>query len=299
MSAYVNKRLLTLASVLLVALGLMCVPVDASAEEAPAPSSPDLLYGHGLVVAANCPSQDVTAATKPLRDVLGAIGDTRNVVGLSYYCNDKGGTFFMGPGFTQKNCGVRATTQTSIIDIARCFAWWVYETYNLQGKPVDLIDHSMFGLIARYALANSGVDPTFPPSMSINHVVSLSSPFQGIDKGAGGLSPELTVDLTCGAYKQCQEMKRGSGFITALNQRPVPASVYFATIGGSTGDKITFAASTFADADMRIDYFASKFDHNAYMTDSSLAADLMWRYNGALFTGGWHPLRLAVWLTGV
>lgn len=73
------------------------------------------------------------------------------------------------------------TTDAPIEHLAHHFAWTVYDHFSKGGRPVDVVAHSMGGLIARYAMekVERGNDPDFPPYMTIDDVVTLGTPHDG------------------------------------------------------------------------------------------------------------------------
>ena len=73
-------------------------------------------------------------------------------------------------------------------------AWYIYQNYTLQGKPVDLLGYSMGGLIIRSAIAQTlsqassgcskhvataaGLGP-LPPQLFISRIATISAPHDG------------------------------------------------------------------------------------------------------------------------
>ena len=101
------------------------------------------------------------------------------------------------------------TPNTPIEHIASHLAWNIYDTYSSRNQPVDVVAHSMGGLIIRYALAatRAGLDG-FPPYLLVEDVVSLGTP-NGGSRGHR-FAPSL----------QGAEMDPGSAFIKALVNDP-------------------------------------------------------------------------------
>jgi pimeloyl-ACP methyl ester carboxylesterase len=101
-----------------------------------------------------------------------------------------------------------ASNQRPIQDIARDLAIHIDREYTSNGRPVDIIGHSMGGLIARVALLGSAQGWAGFPSKKLNvdDVVTLSSPHQGVAK------PSAHDD------EQWQQMRPGSGFIERLHE---------------------------------------------------------------------------------
>jgi len=100
-----------------------------------------------------------------------------------------------------------ATNDRPIQDIAKDLAGYIDATYTSQGQPVDIIAHSMGGLVARVAMLGSaqGWDG-FPPKLNVDNVVTLSTPHQGI------ANPSASDD------RQWTQMDPGSGFMDGLHR---------------------------------------------------------------------------------
>lgn len=67
-------------------------------------------------------------------------------------------------------------------------AWYIYNTYTSQGKPVNILAHSMGGLIVRDALGQSGAgqpsyNSAFPPNpLNVSRVVTVATPHGGVSQ---------------------------------------------------------------------------------------------------------------------
>ena len=121
---------------------------------------------------------------------------------IGYYAGDKRGCdAVIGDG--------RASNERPIQDIARDLAIYIDDRYTSKGKPVDVIGHSMGGLIARIALLGSAQGWAGFPSKKLNvdDVVTLSSPHQGV------AHPSAHDD------EQWQQMRPGSAFIERLHEK--------------------------------------------------------------------------------
>ncbi|MFP5380312.1 MAG: esterase/lipase family protein, partial [Vicinamibacteria bacterium] len=72
------------------------------------------------------------------------------------------------------------TTNTPIEHLAHHLAWAIHETDSRRGRAVDVVAHSMGGLLIRYALAATerGVKD-FPPYLLVEDVVTLGTPHGG------------------------------------------------------------------------------------------------------------------------
>lgn len=121
---------------------------------------------------------------------------------------------------TMQNRVQLGTNNDPIEHIACVLAWYIYDNYTVNGQNVDIVDHSMGGLIARWAIslsrnpvtdARSAVPTSgFPRNkLLVRDVVAFDSPF-----GGDGLA-DLAHALTAGGV-QVAEMNDGSPFVRAL-----------------------------------------------------------------------------------
>jgi pimeloyl-ACP methyl ester carboxylesterase len=94
--------------------------------------------------------------------------------------------------------GHPATTNTSIDELGERLAGLIQDRYA--GRPVDLVGHSMGGLIAQAALAH------LPPA-AVRRIVMLGTPFAGLPSAVG-----------CGAT-QCLELVPGSDYLARAAER--------------------------------------------------------------------------------
>jgi pimeloyl-ACP methyl ester carboxylesterase len=100
-----------------------------------------------------------------------------------------------------------ASNARPIQDVARDLALYIDATYTSQGKPVDIVAHSMGGLITRVALLGSAQGwEGFPSKLNVEDVVTLSTPHQGVS------NPTAHGDI------QWSQMAPGSDFMNRLHQ---------------------------------------------------------------------------------
>ncbi|MEU2855612.1 esterase/lipase family protein [Streptomyces syringium] len=128
-------------------------------------------------------------------------GWTGEFVKVGFYTADIGG------GCTV-NIAKDGDADTSIKYLGQQLAWDIHRRYTSKGKSVDVITHSMGGLIARAALAGTqrGEDG-FPPKLYVEDVVTLGTPHRG------GI-----LTYFCGNVEgqQCQDMRPSSPFMAWL-----------------------------------------------------------------------------------
>jgi hypothetical protein len=122
----------------------------------------------------------------------------------------KGNLLTFGYYSKNKNCSYNAggSRETPIKDVAKKFANYVSKNYTKKNKKVDVVAHSMGGLVVRAALHYTHKRaPGFPAKLYIEDVVTLGTPHAGITKSRATL---------CGKARQCTDMKPGSGFLKGL-----------------------------------------------------------------------------------
>ena len=160
------------------------------------------------------------------------------------------------------------------------FAWMVYERYAKYGETVDVVAHSMGGLVARYALAQVDRDhPDFPSDLHIDDVVTMGTPHAG----SGYASWCWTT--------QCGDMSTGSSFLSWLKTYGPNPQVGYGTDWTAMGsyDDGTVSESSAVDmqAAHKVLYMGSaNIDHSHYYTSTSLTstADVYYQDNG----GAWY-----------
>ncbi|MFC5833292.1 esterase/lipase family protein [Nonomuraea insulae] len=154
------------------------------------------------------------------------------------------------------NCDLRlqGTTDTRIQEVGRQFAWTVYYLYSSHDVAIDVVTHSMGGLVAKAAiegvnrygvgkpppdLSGLTVDPNnigatkwprdWPPFLYIEDMVTLATPHQGIGSAV--------VSACAITHEQCSDMRPGSGFLSWLGKQPA----------SQMGTDYTFLASSHDD----------------------------------------------------
>ena len=117
------------------------------------------------------------------------------------------------------NCDVtvgedlQVSTDTSITRIAATFARHVHRTHTRAGEPVDIVAHSMGGIIARVALLGAAQGwPGYPNGkLRVGTVTTLGTPHGGL---ACDLRPEFCV------HDQLRQQAPGSDLVGVLHARP-------------------------------------------------------------------------------
>jgi hypothetical protein len=116
-----------------------------------------------------------------------------------------------------KNCNTRigkfGSRGQNLGTIGKALAWDIYNRYTSKGKSVDVVAHSMGGLIIRAAL--TGVQKKakgYPSKLYVEDVVTLSTPHNGSAKA------KYCAIL---GFGECTQMKPGSSFLKWLSANPV------------------------------------------------------------------------------
>lgn len=110
-----------------------------------------------------------------------------------------------------KNCVriAKGSTDTSIKELGKQLAQNIYANYSSKGQSVDIIAHSMGGLVARAAIAGyARHEQGWPPKLLIQDVVTLGTPHQG-----------AIVSTFCASDRQCREMGGMNSFMNWIGTR--------------------------------------------------------------------------------
>jgi hypothetical protein len=167
------------------------------------------------------------------------------------------------------------TKDTDIRHLAYHLAWYIWDTYAQFSQPVDIVAHSMAGLIVRwmlYAMDNPQTvgQGLFPPRVFVPQVVTLSAPNAGISV-IGEVVPTY----------QAKEMRPDSAFMQEVNAQALDpqgaGDTDWTLIGNYPADRdlvVTAASATAMDHVHRIVYFdASTYTHNDILNDASTVLD--------------------------
>ncbi|GAA4803048.1 esterase/lipase family protein [Streptomyces ziwulingensis] len=135
-----------------------------------------------------------------------------------------------------RGCSVtiaRRGTDASLRSLGRALAKDIYRRYTSKGKSVDLVGHSMGGLIVRAAL--TGVQqklPGWPTKLYVEDVVTLGTPHDGLSTLAG-----IGCSLAYGT-RQCQDMRHESSFLDWAAQSPQGTQGTDWTLIGAADDDV-------------------------------------------------------------
>jgi triacylglycerol esterase/lipase EstA (alpha/beta hydrolase family) len=125
-------------------------------------------------------------------------------------------SYYAGDTNCDKDIGIDASPWTPIENIANQVAWYIYNNYSRFGRTVDVVAHSMGGLLTHVAITGTqhwNVAPfsamDWPPYLYIGDVATLSTPFEGADMAdvCAALIPPPAVPT------ECTELEAGSNFL--------------------------------------------------------------------------------------
>jgi PGAP1-like protein len=185
------------------------------------------------------------------------------------------------------------TADTSIGELGRAFAWLVYDQDSRYGRPVDVVGHSMGGLVVRAALAGVAAHRRgFPARLLVEDVVTLDTPHAGVANHC--------------PYLECVQMRGQDGehLLAHLAQNPQSAQGTDWTLVGSDADPMVSADSaTGMRAGHKVRYAAdTRLRHNGVVLRPNPAHPARSGYHLAYWNAarpgvhesanGWAPLHL-------
>lgn len=205
---------------------------------------------------------------------------------VQYYRGDNACSNYFGTGSAPEI--MNATSDTPIQEVAQAWAWYVFHTYSSRGIPVNVVAHSMGGLIVRYAIDRvQRRKAGWPPYIVAPSVVTLGTPHDGI-RFADPFGCRATGDS-----HQCRQLDQSSDFIGYLRdnaQNPQGSYGTWWSLAGSHADKTVDEGSALS---MSVKYkirWASGVDieHSEYMHEKlgdnhSVSADCWSTTTGASF----------------
>ncbi|HEX8067775.1 MAG TPA: hypothetical protein VF520_14750 [Thermoleophilaceae bacterium] len=157
------------------------------------------------------------------------------------------------------------TEDTRIEHLAYHLAWDIYDHYSRNGTYVDVVAHSMGGLIIRYAIAQvERHHPDFPPSIRVEDVVTLGTPH-------GGARFAALCAVNCNT--QVQQMKAGSGLLGWLEENAWEPDGYggtdWTTVGSGEDNQVAADRAVGSDSDRDPIHKYIGSGHKAWYTDAN------------------------------
>lgn len=184
-------------------------------------------------------------------------------------------------GNTNCSYNYKKDRNTSLNTVAKRFANRIHNLYSSKGKKVDIVAHSMGGLVVRTMLRHvalkSGKDG-WPRYLYIEDVVTLGTPHDGTNWAEA-----------CDKYRQCRQMEKGSHFIKGLGE-----ALYQSHMGTDWTLVSSFADSVVGEgsgvgarAQHKIQYRnLPGFDHNTLNTEHR-----GWHTGRAKHSSSWSSYR--------
>lgn len=169
-------------------------------------------------------------------------------------------TFGYYSGGEREDCTYKynGTRGTSIETVAKALANRIYDGYSRHGRKVDVVAHSMGGLVIRAALYHvANETPDFPPYLYVEDVATLGTPHDGAN--------DAQLALCKAAFegqKQCSEMTQGSNFLKGLPETPSSGSDVFRTdwtvVSSSRDATVSQRSGTWVHANHKIQYSGNR-----------------------------------------
>jgi triacylglycerol esterase/lipase EstA (alpha/beta hydrolase family) len=245
-----------------VSAALLSVSWVETAVAVPADTNRPVLFVHGYE-AWGCPASNGGETFAPMIDFLRQRGWRQDMVTVGYYSCD------VDMSDNVAAYGGRQAVldrDTDLRDLAHRLAWMIWSRYSSKGVGVDIVAHSMGGLIVRWMLYRAQAhERDYPPALLVRSVVTIATPHAGAPFAA-----------FC-ATEQCQEMAPGSAFLAELSrnaQAPNGSGGTVWNLVASTSDHIVPADSAVAMAAPHlIVYGLPGYGHNDYLFDGATSAD--------------------------
>jgi hypothetical protein len=202
------------------------------------------------------------------KDVNGGGDDCKSVWGTAMSALRKRGwtgdfvTWGYYKGDTRCTRKYDGNLNSRIQELGRRLAWDIYDHYSKYGKSVDVVAHSMGGLVVRAAITGvrrygASSDHKWPKYLYVEDVATLSTPFTGTS-----WATSCTVVY---GWEQCSDMRPGSGFLKWSGQNPQSKQgTDWTLIGASDDDMITSGAATGMDTKHKVIYASGQgLEHSA------------------------------------
>lgn len=139
---------------------------------------------------------------------------------------------------------------TPISDVAYELKTWILDNYASKGKSVDIVAHSLGGLVVRLMLENWGQE------LLVSDVVTLGTPHDGVDA--------LILAPVCWAIAQCNDVEKGSDFINNLQHNPQSVIATQWTLIAAENDQVIGEATGLGMESMEgpvVDKYEYSMDH--------------------------------------
>ena len=147
----------------------------------------DSCYGAWNVAGADAHGNTLAQPNSDARTYLANSGFS-NIKEVGYYNSESScdENLVADAGLTQcSSLGVSSTdlgtTNDRLEHVSCLLAWYIYSNYTQYGEPVNVLAHSMGGLLTRYAIgATAAHAASFPPVLWVNNAETVATPHGGI-----------------------------------------------------------------------------------------------------------------------
>lgn len=241
-----------------------------------------VVFVHGLDAVGD-PGVSCSSTFATMENKLRALGQTGTFDTVGYYEYDTGcnhsinaaggnpGSHYASGHYADGGHGAN----TDIRHLGYHLAWYVYNTYSSKGITVDLVGHSMGGLMIRYAVGGVAQRLSgFPPYLYVEDGLTMGSPHGGA-RTAVWLCP----------FTECDQMHPGSNILVWMQDYAWnPGGVDWTTMGSdddnyvaadrAVGTNTSRTANQYFGNCHKVWYQTSaNLEHSDYMNDTSDSLD--------------------------
>jgi pimeloyl-ACP methyl ester carboxylesterase len=221
--------------------------------------------------------------------IRGASAMTGSLITVGYYKDDL-------------NCDLpltSGTVNTRIKDLGALLASKIYNTYSKFGVSVDLVGHSMGGLIVRAAIYGTRQQAAgYPPYLYVEDAVTLSTPHNGITSLAFAECAEFFALQNKPVPIQCGEIAGGSALLSWLNADRNPQSnqgTDWTVLGSDDDTTVNAASATNMDACHKVIYNQGHGVDHSHIRTLATGTGFPLRYWNC-FSPTWTPI---TWISPV
>ena len=250
----------------------------ASAAPASASTATPALFLHGF----GTDGWDCRGWFTTMRNQMRADGWTGDLDTIKFYdrdynCNvDIRGASTGGPQ-------VNYTANTPIDLVGRDLAWYIHTRYSSRGGYVNLVGHSMGGLVIRDAVSKSAAGWSgYPPALKVSRVVTFSTPYDGARLDGSQFCSDLLY--------QCVQMRSKGPYLLGLPNN-VGTATWLAL--GSNSDPLVSCRSALTFGQRKACWDKPDYDHQNAMWDTATSFSALLDPNvGGTYVGSyWHGVR--------
>lgn len=214
------------------------------------------LHGFSATSATNCAEEFPDA-----KAYLAQHGWQGPVILVGYYGGDTGcdaNLTAYQSRCAQEEAGNEGTNNEDMRHIACELDWYIWEKWGNQFANVDIVAHSMGGLIVRWMLATH--DGSLPALTFVQDVVTVGTPHGGL------------TGLPCGCL-QAQQMTPNSDFMQGLISSAQDPQSTIGTDWTMIGSDCDGSTAIDMDGGHKVRYIRPCYPHNNYLDDEEIGAN--------------------------